>query len=73
MRVGSAPAKNGSVSANALRISPRRLGHSQRSFWASVAPWASSSMFPLSGAWTPKISIEYMHRPISSDINASFS
>ena len=72
MRVGSAPARNGSVSANALEMSPRRLGRSQRSFCSSVAPWASSSMLPLSGACTPKIVIEYIDRPISSDIRASF-
>ncbi len=70
--VGSAPAKNGSVSANALEISPRRLGQSQRSFCASVAPCASSSMFPLSGACTPKIVIDIMQRPMISDISASF-
>ena len=73
MTVGSAPARNGSVRAKALEISPRRLGQSQRSFWASVAPWASSSMLPLSGAWTPKMVIDIMHRPMISDIRASFS
>ena len=73
MTVGSAPALNGSVSANALEISPRRLGQSQRSFCASVAPWASSSMLPLSGACTPKIVIDIMQRPMISDISASFS
>ena len=72
MTVGSAPAKNGSVSANALEISPRRFGQSHRSFCASVAPSASSSMFPLSGACTPKIVIDIMHRPMISDISASF-
>ena len=73
MTVGSAPARNGSVSAKALEISPRRLGQSHRSFCASVAPWASSSMFPLSGACTPKIVIDIMQRPMISDISASFS
>ena len=68
MTVGSAPAWNGSVSANALEISPRMLGHSHRSFCASVAPCASSSMLPLSGACTPKIVIENMQRPMISDI-----
>ena len=71
--VGSAPALNGSVKANALEISPRMFGQSQRSFCASLAPWASSSMLPLSGAWTPKIVIEIMQRPMISDISASFS
>ncbi len=71
--VGSAPAKNGSVRAKALEISPRMLGHNQRSFCSSVAPWASSSMFPLSGAWTPKIVIDTMQRPMISDISASLS
>nr|WP_244899596.1 hypothetical protein [Mycobacterium sherrisii] len=73
MTVGSAPAENGSVSANALEIRPSRFGYSQRCFWASVAPWASNSMFPLSGACTPKSSIETMHRPMISDISASLS
>ena len=73
MTVGSEPARKGSVSAKALEISPRRLGQSQRSFWASVAPWASSSMLPLSGAWTPKIVIDIMQRPMISDISASLS
>ena len=69
--VGSAPARNGSVSANALEISPRRFGQSHRSFCASVAPCASSSMLPLSGACTPKIVIDIMQRPMISDISAS--
>ena len=30
-------------------------------------------MLPLSGACTPKITIEYMQRPMISDICASFS
>ena len=30
-------------------------------------------MLPLSGAWTPKIVIENMQRPMISDISASFS
>ena len=71
--VGSAPAKNGSVSANALEISPRRFGQSHRSFCASVAPCASSSMLPLSGACTPKMPIDIMQRPMISDINANLS
>ena len=70
--VGSAPALNGSVRAKALVISPRRFGSSQRSFCSSVAPWASSSMFPLSGACTPKMVIDTIERPICSDISASF-
>ena len=41
--------------------------------WPSVAPWARSSMFPLSGAWTPKMVIDIMHRPMISDISANFS
>ena len=60
-------------SANALEISPRRFGQSHRSFCASVAPWASSSMLPLSGACTPKIVIDIMQRPMISDISASLS
>ena len=71
--VGSAPAKNGSVRAKALEISPRRFGQSHRSFCASVAPWARSSMLPLSGACTPKIVIDIMQRPMISDISASRS
>jgi hypothetical protein len=71
--VGSAPAWKGSVRAKALDISPRRLGHSQRSFCSSVAPWASSSMLPLSGAWTPKMFIDIMQRPMTSDMRASLS
>ena len=55
------------------RSRPAELGHSQRSFCASVAPWASSSMFPLSGACTPKIVIDIMQRPMISDIRASLS
>ena len=53
--VGSAPARNELGERERTGISPRRLGHSQRSFCASVAPWASSSMLPLSGACTPKV------------------
>ena len=71
--VGSEPALNGSVSAKALEISPRRLGHSHRSFCASVAPCASSSMLPLSGAWTPKMVMENMQRPMISDMSANLS
>ena len=66
--VGSDPARKGSVRANALEISPDRFGQSHRSFWASVAPWASSSMFPLSGACTPKMVIDIMQRPTISEI-----
>ena len=73
MTVGSEPARNGSVSANALEISPRRFGQSHRSFCSSVAPCASSSMLPLSGACTPKIVIDIMQRPMISDISASLS
>ena len=30
-------------------------------------------MFPLSGAWTPKMVMDIMHRPMISDIRANFS
>ena len=50
MFVASELATAGSVIANAERISPSSSGASQRSFCSSVPNWASTSMFPVSGA-----------------------
>src|SRR5205807_6347193 len=62
-RVGSEPAVSGSVIENALRSLPSRRGHSQRSFWSSVAPMAMSSALPESGAWLPKMLGEKIDDP----------
>lgn len=50
MLVASEEATSGSVIANAERISPVRSGSSHCFFCASSPNWASSSMFPVSGA-----------------------
>ena len=71
--VGSVPDTQGSVMANALRRSPRRLGHNQRSFCSSVPPSAMSSALPESGAMFPKTSIARPTRPVIRFIWASGS
>ena len=71
--VGSVPDTQGSVMANALRMSPRRLGHNQRSFCSSVPPSAISSALPESGAMFPKTSIAKPTRPVIRFICASGS
>src|SRR3954453_9987393 len=50
MFVASLLATSGSVMANAERISPRSRGFSHRSCCSAVPNWASTSMFPVSGA-----------------------
>lgn len=50
MLVASDDATSGSVIANADRISPASSGSSHCFFCASVPNWASTSMFPVSGA-----------------------
>lgn len=50
MLVASEEATSGSVIANAERISPASSGSSHRFFCSSEPNWASTSMFPVSGA-----------------------
>lgn len=50
MFVASEEATSGSVIANADRISPASNGSSHCFFCSSVPNWASTSMFPVSGA-----------------------
>ncbi len=52
--VGSEPALSGSVREKLDVRSPASSGQSQRSFCSSLAPTASSSPLPESGAWLPK-------------------
>jgi hypothetical protein len=54
IQTGFEPANSGSVMVKQLRISPRVSGRSQRSFCSSVPCSCSSSLFPMSGAWTLK-------------------